>query len=125
MVKYLQNAGIYGVVLTIAFIAAKGGFLFVEDSFDKFHTTEVFKNEMSVLSTMPWNAVSALAASEKFRPQTSYMSLCADRYACTREVVTMPDGRKKVTLEVSWRNSEGIDQTRRFFTFLGRNALKG
>ena len=80
---------------------------------------------MSVLSTMPWNAVSALAASEKFRPQTSYMSLCADRYACTREVVTMPDGRKKVTLEVSWRNSEGIDQTRRFFTFLGRNALKG
>lgn len=94
----------------------------MEDSFDKFHTAEVFKNEMSVLSTMPWNAVSALATSEEFRPQTSFMSVCADRYACKREVVTMPDGRK-VTLEMSWRNSGGVDQTRRYFSVLGRNAL--
>lgn len=66
-------------------IRRREGILFVEDSFDKFHTADVFKNEMTVLRAMPWNAVNALAASEKFRPQTSYMTFCADRYACTRK----------------------------------------
>lgn len=125
LVEVIAAVFVLALAIGSSIVALRLGFGMVETARDQTVVSQFLQSEIETLRLKNWRDLEDLPAEESFRIHSSFDPSISERFACVRRIEDVRPGEyvKQITLQVTWKTSNGVDRELVFKTRISKEGL--